>query len=239
MHLERENDLLRAFFSSTEKDRSLPAYESLLREAERAGCRGATVFRGAEGLDARGRVLRPGAFSLAEEVPVVVEVIDAPGRIDGLVRRARRLLAGRMATRERAEVIVYRARAGGAHPPVPAPAAEEGPMPEEREGVLVRVFASESDRHGGRPLVREILDRAVAAGLAGAVVLKSPLGFGAHRTERSAKIETAALGQPVVIELMDEEPKIRAFLPRLDEVLLEGLVTLEKVRILRFGDVLR
>jgi hypothetical protein len=232
MRIERENVLLRAFFDSVEKVGSLPAYEAFERAAEEAGCRGATVFRGVEGL-ARGRRLGWKALSVSEDLPVVVEVIDAAGRIDGLVRRAAPLLRGRFVTRERAAVVVHRRKSGGKHPEETPGTREEGPMPREEKGTLVRVFLSETDRHGKKPLAREILDRAAEAGMEMALVLKSPAGFGAHRRERSDKSEVTSLSQPVVVEIADTEERVQAFLPRIDEVLVEGLVTVEAVTILR------
>ena len=234
MRVERENVLLRAFFTSLEKVGSLPAYEAFGREAERTGCRGATVFRGAEGLVGR-RHIGWKRLSVSEELPLVVEVIDAAGRIDRLVRGAAPLLRGRFVTRERAAVIVHRRKSGGTHPEDSSGGGEEGPMPREEAGTLLRVFLSEGDRHGKKPLAREILDRAAAAGMEMALVLKCPAGYGAHREERSAKSEVTAMDQPVVVEIADSEERVRAFLPRIEEILVEGLVTIEGVTILRVG----
>ena len=106
-------------------------------------------------------------------------------------------------------------------------------MVREEPGTLVRVFLSESDRFEGRPLAREILDRAAAAGMEMALVLKSPAGFGARRVEHSEKSEVSSLDQPVVVEIADTEERVHAFLPRIDGILAEGLVTVEAVTILR------
>ena len=235
MRIERENVLLRAFFSSLEKEGDLPAYEAFQRAAEEAGCRGATAFRGVEGIGPGGRALRRRLLAPAEDVPVVVEVIDTAGRIAGLLARAAPLLRCRFATTERAAVVVHRRGTGGPPPAAFSAPGKEGPMPREETGVLVRVFLSESDRHGWRPLAREILDRAAAGGMEMALVLKSPAGFGTHRAERSTKSEVGSLDQPVVVEIAGTEERVRALLPRLDEVLEEGLVTVEKVSILRYG----
>jgi hypothetical protein len=108
-------------------------------------------------------------------------------------------------------------------------------MPREEAGVLVRVFLSESDRHGGRPLARVILERAAAGGAEMALVLKSPAGYGARREERSTKSELSSLDQPVVVEIAGSEERIRALIPRIEEILEEGLVTVEGVKVLRFG----
>ncbi len=103
-----------------------------------------------------------------------------------------------------------------------------------RESLLLRIFIGESDRHEGRPLYEAIVLQARAAGLAGATVLRSPLGFGAASRLHTAKILRLSEDLPLIIEIVDEEAKIDAFLPVLDTMMGGGLVTLEKVRVLRY-----
>ncbi|HVR72296.1 MAG TPA: DUF190 domain-containing protein [Vicinamibacteria bacterium] len=104
------------------------------------------------------------------------------------------------------------------------------------DGVLLRVFIGESDREEGtgRPLYEAIVHRAREAHLAGATVLKGPLGFGRHSRVHSAKLLEMSTDLPVVIEIVDAEEKVRAFLPVVDELVNEGLVTLEAVRVLKY-----
>ncbi len=102
------------------------------------------------------------------------------------------------------------------------------------EAELLRVFVGESDRHDGRPLYESIVQAARAAGLAGATVLRGILGFGAHSRIHSAKILRLSEDLPVVIEIVDSPERIAGFLPRLDEMIGEGLVTLERVRVLTY-----
>ena len=91
----------------------------------------------------------------------------------------------------------------------------------EGEALLLRVFLGESDRYEGRPL-------------SGATVLKGFMGFGAHSRIHTAKILQLSEDLPVVVEIVDTEEKIQAFLPVLDGMVREGLVTLEKVRVLLY-----
>jgi PII-like signaling protein len=98
----------------------------------------------------------------------------------------------------------------------------------------MRVFIGESDRHEGRPLYEAIVLRARACGLAGATVLRSPMGFGANSRLHTAKILRLSDDLPMVVEIIDEEAKIEAFLPVLDTMMDGGLVTLEKVRVIRY-----
>jgi PII-like signaling protein len=104
------------------------------------------------------------------------------------------------------------------------------------EGTLLRIFIGDSDRHEGQPLHKVIVQRAHAMGLAGATVLHGPLGFGRHSRVHSAKLAELTSDLPVVIELVDGEEAIRRFMREVDALVREGLVTLETVRIVRYGD---
>ncbi|RTG98006.1 hypothetical protein CSW25_12345 [Thermus scotoductus] len=104
----------------------------------------------------------------------------------------------------------------------------------EREAKLLRIFVGESDRHGGRPLYEAIVLEAKRQGLAGATVFKGFMGFGAHSRIHTAKVLQLSEDLPVMIEIVDTEERIRAFLPVLEGMVKEGLVTLEKVEVIRY-----
>ncbi|MDQ7007829.1 MAG: DUF190 domain-containing protein [Acidobacteriota bacterium] len=97
-------------------------------------------------------------------------------------------------------------------------------------GLLLRIFISENERHEGRPLADWIVRRALEEGLAGATVLRGLQGFGGHRQVRSAHILALSDDLPLVVEIVDREARIEAFLPQLAEAVPEGLITLEKVQ---------
>lgn len=105
-------------------------------------------------------------------------------------------------------------------------------LPED--SVLLRIFIGESDRHGHQPLYEAIVLKARELKLAGATVLRSPLGFGASSHLHTAKILRLSADLPMVIEIVDTEEKIQAFLPVLDPMMGGGLVTLEKVRVIHY-----
>jgi len=104
------------------------------------------------------------------------------------------------------------------------------------EGTLLRIFIGDSDRHEGRPLFKVLVERAHALGLSGATVLHGPIGFGRHARLHTAKIAELSSDLPVVIEIVDSEDAVQAFMREVDAIVGEGLVTLEKVRIVRYGD---
>lgn len=99
------------------------------------------------------------------------------------------------------------------------------------EGVLLRIFIGEADRHGGRPLSEVIVETARKRGLAGATAWKGFMGFGAHSHMHTAKVLRLSTDLPVIIEIVDTREKIDAFLPELEDLVAEGLVTLERADI--------
>jgi uncharacterized protein len=107
-------------------------------------------------------------------------------------------------------------------------------LPEE--GLLLRIFIGESDRRGGRPLYEVIVEEARRRGLAGATVLRGIMGFGANSRIHTTKILRLSEDLPMVIEIVDESSKIHAFLPDLDDMIQEGLVTLEKIQVVLYRD---
>jgi len=102
------------------------------------------------------------------------------------------------------------------------------------ESQLLRIFIGESDKAGGRPLYEVIVEEARKRGMAGATVLRGYLGFGANSRIHTAKILRLSEDLPVVIEIIDKEERIEAFLPDLDLLVEEGLVTLEKVKVIAY-----
>lgn len=102
------------------------------------------------------------------------------------------------------------------------------------QGCLLRIFVGESDEWHHRPLYEAIVLRARELHLAGATVLRGPMGFGATSRLHTAKVLRLSEDLPIVVEIVDSEEKIQSFLPVLDEMISGGLVTLEPVRVLRY-----
>ncbi len=105
---------------------------------------------------------------------------------------------------------------------------------DEERGELLRIFIGESDRWERKPLYEAIVLAAREADLAGATVLRGLMGYGRHSRIHTAKILRLSEDLPIVIEIADRTDKIEAFLPTVDRMVNEGLVTLEKVRVLRY-----
>ncbi len=104
----------------------------------------------------------------------------------------------------------------------------------QSESFLLRIFIGESDKIDGKPLHEVIVRESRARGMAGATVLRGFLGFGAHSRIHTSKVLRLSEDLPIVIEIVDNEDRINAFLPELDNMILEGLVTMEPVHVIAY-----
>lgn len=223
-----------------------PLYEWIVQTARRDGLQGATVLKGFYGLRHDGSLLEERTWSLSQALPVIVEVVDEPARIDALLAKVEPVFREGVITLERAHVVLYRVGprdvtrllTGRNIIGTVATSAAAGvhTMKVPDNGVLLRIFIGESDKEpgGGRPLYEAIVRKAREAHLAGATVLRGPMGFGRHSRVHTAKLLDLSTDLPIVIEIVDAEDKVDAFLPTVDELVTEGLVTLEAVRIVRY-----
>lgn len=104
----------------------------------------------------------------------------------------------------------------------------------EGPGLLVRIYLGESDSWHGKPLYQAIVEHLRERGLAGATVLRGIEGFGAKQHVHSTRILSLSEDLPILVEAVDTEEKVRAVLPELDEMLGDGLITLERVDVITY-----
>jgi PII-like signaling protein len=104
-----------------------------------------------------------------------------------------------------------------------------------KDAVLLRVFIGENDRYHDKPLYEVIVMTAREMHLAGATVLRGPMGFGKSSRLHSARIDRLSNDLPMVVEIVDSPAKVDEFLPVLDGLIGSGLITVEKVQVLRYG----
>ena len=102
------------------------------------------------------------------------------------------------------------------------------------DGYLLRIFIGEADHWHGKPLYEAIVLKARELHMAGATVLRGPMGFGAHSRMHTAKILRLAEDLPLIIEIVDGKDKIDELMPHIDEMVQEGLVTLERVQVIKY-----
>jgi PII-like signaling protein len=246
MKIETEQVLCRFQLSNLLRHGMTPLYEWIVETAHREGLQGATVLKGIFGLRADGSLLEHHTWSVSQELPVIVEVVDEPARIEALLAQVEPVCREGVITLERAHVVLYRPGERDATPPssgrniigtaATTAAAGVRTMNVPENGVLLRIFIGESDKDpgGDRPLYEAIVRKAKEAHLAGATVLRGPMGFGRHSRVHTAKLLELSTDLPVVIEIVDAEERIDGFLPTVDELVTEGLVTLEAVRVVRY-----
>lgn len=104
----------------------------------------------------------------------------------------------------------------------------------EGEGQLLRIFIGESDRWQGKPLYEAIVLKAREMGLAGATVVRGLMGFGADSRLHTVKVLRLSEDLPMMVEIMDKPERIESFIPELDRMVTEGIITLEQIRILAY-----
>ena len=120
----------------------------------------------------------------------------------------------------------------------PCPAVfypRDDPAEIPHDAVLLRIFIGENDRYDHRPLYEAIVLKAREMHIAGATVLRGPMGFGHSSRLHTAKILRLSEDLPFVIEIVDSEENINGLLPVIDKMMQSGLITLEKVRVLQYG----
>ena len=105
-----------------------------------------------------------------------------------------------------------------------------------KDAMLLRIFIGENDRHHGKPLYEAIVTTAREMHMAGATVLRGPMSFGRTSRLHSARVLRLSEDLPMVVEMVDSQEKIDEFLPVLDGMMGSGLVTLEKVQVLQYGE---
>ena len=238
-----EKILLRVYLRSSDLYHFGPVYERLVQAASRQKLAGATVLRGIAGFSSRG-ILMPSDYRLTSASPIIVELVDAAEKIADFARQVlpQQMKTG-LATLERASVMMYQ-KSGGSHEsrlPLPMDALSTLPdlkgdalMRIDHDGVLLRIFIGESDEWENKPLFEAIIQKARAAGLAGGTVLKGSMGFGANSVLHTNKVLVLSTDLPIVIEIVDSREKIAAFLPTLDQMVQEGMITMEGVHIYKY-----
>jgi uncharacterized protein len=239
MSLIGEHVLLRVYLESADRAPHTPTYQRLVSAARARGLAGATVLRGIMGLGSSGVIPRS-TWSLAEHVPVIVEIVDSSQRIFDFLEVE---LDRGLATVERASVMMYRhaSDAGRLQLAGELPPLSTFSIPQSRKlmktnenGILLRVFIGESDKFAGKPLYEAIVQKVRELGLAGATVLRGSEGFGANSVVHKSQLLEMSTDLPIVVEIVDAREKIDALLPHLETMVQEGMITMEYVMILMY-----
>ena len=244
MELARDGVLLRVFAGEADREGGQSLYRAVIEAALEAGLAGATALRGplsygSRQLNFEFNVDAPG------NLPMVVEIIDSADKIEAFLPQLDSMIGSGLVTLEMVRMARLGRRTSGAlefslgneAPSAPSPGQlkEEAQMEVPHEAVLLRIFTGNDDRCGvEEPLYLAIVMKAREMHLAGATVLRGPLGFGHSRRLHKGRL-LATDDRPVIIEICDAVEKINAFLPVLDGMMESGLVTIEKARVIQYG----
>jgi len=247
VRLDGEQTMLRIYLRNTDRCGCFSAADTLVERALAWGMAGASVFRGIYGLDEAGEILESRFWTLAEHVPVVVEVADAHEAVVSFLEVVERVLPEGLVTLRGKSASLYRRGRSDAEqacayltfldPNEKCPDwLAEGlpPIRDGSQGQLLKIFLRGALLWDGEPLHRAIVCQAQYLGLAGAAVLRAPLGLGASGQLRRATLFGTMRNLPVVVEVVDTATGIQRLLPFLDAALDQGVAAIENVWVMRY-----
>jgi PII-like signaling protein len=189
------------------------------------GVAGATVTKGIAGFGADHKLHTNRIVRLAENLPIRIEFVETAEKVDALLPKLYELVGVGIVDVQDTMVI---------KPPSVATAPELPHVALRGRAKLMRVYIGEDDQWHGKPLHVAIVESLRANDLAGATVYRGIYGYGAHRRLHKEKTLARSKDLPVVLAVVDEEEKIRNYLPLLDEMVQEGLVVLSDVDVIRY-----
>jgi PII-like signaling protein len=209
--------------------KSKPVYEAVVEFAHRHGCAGATVTKAVSGYGRSGKVHEAHLFSITEDVPMRVEIVDSEKKINALLPCIYDMVDNGLIEVQDTEVIkhsTHRAESG-----------EANVMKHEKlEGraKLLRIYVREDDRWEEEPLHDAIVKKLRMMDIAGATVYRGLIGYGAQNRVHRSGFLGLSKDLPIMLSVIDTEEKIRAVLPVLDEMVDEGLIALSDVEIIKY-----
>lgn len=207
-----------------------PVYEAVVEFLLRHGCSGATVTRGVAGFGQSGHLHEARIFSLTEDVPMKIEVVDSEKKITALLPFIYDMVEKGLIEVHDTEVIK------AAKYDIPAGEEEQKVKHEKLEGraKMIRIYIDEDDRWEGELLHEAIVKKLRMMDIAGATVYQGLMGYGGHhRMHRSGWLGLSH-NLPIMISVIDAEEKIRRVLPVIDEMVDEGLIALSDVEVIKY-----
>jgi PII-like signaling protein len=206
-----------------------PVYEVIVQFLHRHGCAGATVTRGVAGYGESGRVHEAHLFSLAEDVPMRIEVVESEQKINALLPWIYDFVDKGLIEVQDTEIIKFtrhKLQAEEAH------AMKHEKL--EGKAKMLRIYIGEDDRWEGEPLHEAIVKKLRMMDIAGATVYRGLIGYGAQNRVHRSGFLGLSKDLPIMISIIDTEEKIRSVLPVLDQMVDEGLIALSDVEIIKY-----
>jgi uncharacterized protein len=234
--IEGRAERLRITVGQSDQHRHGPVYVEIIQRARSSGMAGATALHGVAGFGASSRVHHEHTLRLSVDTPVVVVIVDRPERIGQFASGLDELVVGGLVVRQPVEAV----RGQGGNPNAETSPALTRRAEQEGQGTHMRllgtgkrltIYCGEADRHHHRSLADAVVELAREEGVAGATVVRGIEGFGASSHLHTTRILSMSDDLPLVIEMVDREERILGILPRIEEMMVDGLVTLEDVEV--------
>ena len=218
------------FVGEDAKYRSEPLYQAVLNFLFYKGVSGATVTKGVAGFGADHRMRTTRILEASENLPVKIEFVEESTKLDAILPKLVEMVSPGLIEVHETTVVSL------------APPAEDRRKKPRLPHValrgtakLMRIFIGEDDRWGGKPLYDAIVESLRSNDIAGVTVYRGISGYGAHRRFHKEKRLSLSHDQPIILTVVDEEAKIRAYLPILEQMVDEGLVVLSDVDVIKYS----
>ena len=205
------------------------AYAAILDFLFFHGVAGATVTRGIAGFGSDHHLHTDRAVELATGLPVKIEFVESAQKIEELLPKLH-TMAGTGLIEMQDTTIVKPAEKKQKHPAPEAPALKR-----ESKAKMMRIYVGENDKWNGKPLYEAIVNGLRAHDIAGVTVYRGILGYGANRRIHKDAALSLSHDRPILLSVVDTEEKLKAFMPILDEMVLQGLVVLSDAEIIKYA----
>jgi PII-like signaling protein len=234
--LDGRAERLRIFLGESDQHHHQPVFVEIVHRARSSGMAGATAFHGSTGFGASSHLHIEHRLRLSSDLPIIITIVDDPERIAAFVEDIDELLTDGLVIRQRVHVVRGDGRLGelaqiGSHTWRQGLEERDGHMRLEGSGKRLTIYCGEGDRYSHRSLVTAIVELAREEGLAGATAIRGVEGFGAANHLHTTRILSLSDDLPVVIEIVDRDDRILSILPRIEQMIGDGLVTLEDVEV--------
>jgi PII-like signaling protein len=206
--------------------RGEPLYLAVLNFLFYHGVSGATVTKGVAGFGSHHHIHSARILEISENLPIKIEFVEEAAKLDAILPKLADMV--RPGLVEMQDTTIVTASSGDEVRPRAPHATLTG------KAKLVRIFIGESDRWRGKPLYDAIVESLRTNDIAGVTVYRGISGYGAHRRFHKEKRLALSSDLPIILSVVDEEAKIRAYLPILEQMVDEGLVVLSDVDVIKY-----
>lgn len=217
------------YVTALQHHKGKPVYEEIVQFAHRHGCAGATVTKAVSGYGRSGKVHEAHLFSVAEDVPMRIEIVESEQKITALLPFIYEMVDKGLIEVQDTEVIKHTT-----HKEQPEEVDSVKHVKLEGNAKLLRIYIGEDDRWEDEPLHDAIVKKLRMMDFAGATVYRGVSGFGAQQRVHRSGFLGLSSDLPIMVSVIDTEEKIRKVLPVLDEMVDEGLIALSDVEIIKY-----